>query len=236
MKKYILIISLFLFLPVQNSPGQDAGIKLYLGAGSVRMEEMKYLQEFILSTYPVEGKITSSFPPFSAFSVLVFKQLFEQIRIGGGYSFSTTGGKSSYSDYSGSLITEMAATSHRLGAYLSYSVWGGELLDLSLYGKAEACMSDLFIQSNYTIASYTNILQNKYRAISPAGTVGAELSFRIKSYALGLSAAYLVDLTGELKEKEEGNPLLDPNDFERTLHSDWTGWQLQFSVQIPFRF
>jgi len=137
MRRFFLIISLLILLPMQNSLGQDIGIKIYLGAASVRMDDMKYLQEHILSTYPVDGKITSSFPPFTSASIIVFKQLYEQIRIGGGYSFSTTGGKSSYTDYSGSLSTEMSATSHRLGAYLSYSVWGGDRIDLSLYGKAD---------------------------------------------------------------------------------------------------
>ncbi len=167
MRKFILITGLLLLLPLERSQGQDHGFKFYLGAGSVRMEEMKYLQEFILSTYPVEGKITSSFPPFTAFSLVVFKQLYEQIRIGGGYSFSTTGGKSSYSDYSGSLITEMTATSHRLGAYLSYSVWGGEHLDLSLYGKAEACMSDMLILSYINIASLTNTFKTNTEPLVP---------------------------------------------------------------------
>jgi len=236
MRRFFLIISLLILLPMQNSLGQDIGIKIYLGAASVRMDDMKYLQEHILSTYPVDGKITSSFPPFTSASIIVFKQLYEQIRIGGGYSFSTTGGKSSYTDYSGSLSTEMSATSHRLGAYLSYSVWGGDRIDLSLYGKAEALLSDLSINSSYTILSYTNSMFNKYRAISPAGTVGAELSYKLKKIALGLSAAYLVDLTGGLKEKDEGNPLLDPNDSEKTLSSDWTGWQVQLSVQIPLRY
>jgi len=236
MKKYILILGLLLLLPVQNSLGQDIGFKLYLGAASVRMDDMKYLQEHILSTYPVEGKITSSFPPFTSVSLIVFKQLYEQIRIGGGYSYSTTGGKSSYLDYSGSLFTEMSATSHRLGAYLSYSLWGGEHLDLSLYGKAEACMSDLSIHSSYSIQNYSNSVYNKYRAISPAGTVGGEISYRFKKFALGLSASYLVDLTGNLKEKDGGNSLLDPNDTERTLSSDWTGWQIQLSAQIPLKF
>jgi len=236
MRKYILFSGLLLLLMVQHSPGQDIGFKFYFGAASVRMDDMKYLQEHILSTYPVEGKITSSFPPFTSLSLIVFKQFYEQIRIGGGYSFSTTGGKSSYTDYSGSLFTEMSATSHRLGAYLSYSLWGGEHLDLALYGKAEACLSDLSIQSSYNLQNFSNGIFKQYRALSPAGTVGAEISYTLKKISIGLSASYLVDLTGELKEKDGGTSLLDPNDTERTLSSDWTGWQLQLSAQVPLRF
>lgn len=54
-----LLLSLFL-------PGlmaQNLGFTVSGGLASQRMDDLKYLQDYILSTYPVEGKITSSFPP-----------------------------------------------------------------------------------------------------------------------------------------------------------------------------
>ncbi|MDF1575319.1 MAG: hypothetical protein P1P86_09035 [Bacteroidales bacterium] len=232
---YMILLTLVL-LAVPPAHGQDGGIKFSLGVAAVRMDDLKALQKHILSTYPVEGKITSSFPPFTSSSVIVFKQLFEQIRIGGGYSYSTTGGKSSYADYSGTLYTEMSATAHRLGAYLSYSVWSGEHPELSIYGKVEANLSDITIQSSYTILGLSNTIFNKYRSISPIGTVGTELSYKIKNFTLGVSAAYLVDLTGDLKNVDGADPLVNPGDRERVLTSDWTGWQVQLSARIPLRF
>jgi hypothetical protein len=236
-KRFINMIAVaMLLLSAQHSLGQGGGFILGAGGASFRMNDLKYLQEHILSTYPVEGKITSSFPPFTNASLTVFKQLYDHIRLGGTYSYSTTGSKSSYADYSGSIYTEMNATSHRLGAYLSYIVLGGDRLDLSLNGHLDANFTNLTIQSYYTIYNFTDGLSNKYRSISPSVSVGGELMYKINKVSLGLEAGYLVDLKGDLKDTDDGDPLLDPNDTSRVLSSDWTGWYAQLKLQVGLDF
>ncbi len=236
-KRLINMIALtMLLISAQHSLGQGGGLILGAGGASFRMNDMKYLQEHILSTYPVEGKVTSSFPPYTNASLTVFKQLYDYIRLGGTYSYSTTGGKSSYADYSGSIYTEINAVSHRLGAYLSYIVLGGDRLDLSLNGHLDANFTNLTIQSYYTIYSFTDGLSNKYRSISPSVSVGGELMYKIKSVSLGLEGGYLVDLKGNLKDTDDGDPLADPMDTSRVLSSDWTGWYAQLKVLIGLKF
>ena len=232
-KRIIYSIALaVLLVSAQNSLGQDWGVTFSAGVASSQMNDLKYLQEHILSTYPVEGKITSSFPPFTSASITMFKQLYDHIRIGGGYSYSTTGGKSSYADYSGDISTEMNATSHRLGAYLSYLVLGGDRLDLSLNGSLEANLTSLSIQSYYEIFNYSNGMSNNYRSLSPSVSAGGELMYTMKKISLGMEAGYLVDLKGDLKDTDDGDPLVDPNDTERVLSSDWTGWYVQLKALI----
>ena len=225
-----------LLISVQHSLGQDYGFSLAAGAASFRMDDMKYLQEHILNTYPVEGKITSSFPPFTSASFTVFKQLYDHIRVGGRYNYSTTGGKSTYADYSGNIYTEFDAVSHRLGAYLSYLVLGGDRLDLSLNGSLDANYSTMTIQSYYTIFNYSDGMSNKYRSISPSIAVGGELMYKLKKLSLGVDAGYLVDLKGTLKDTSDGDPLLDPNDLDRELSTDWTGWYVQLKGLIWLDF
>jgi len=232
---YMIVLAMLL-VSAQHSLAQDGGISIAAGAASFRMGDMKYLQEHILSTYPVEGKITSSFPPFTAASITVFKQLYDHIRVGGRYNYSTTGAKSSYADYSGDIYTEFNAVSHRLGAYLSYLVLGGDRIDLSLNGSLDANYTSMTIQSYYTIFSYSDGLSNKYRSISPSIAVGGELMYKLKKLSLGMEAGYLVDLKGNLKNTSDGDPLLDPNDLDRVLSSDWTGWYLQLKTLIWLDF
>lgn len=225
-----------LLLSGQNAICQDFGFTFSAGLASYRMGDMKYLQEHILNSYPVEGKITSSFPPYTSASGSVFKQLYDHIRVGGAYSFSTTGGKSSYADYSGNIYTEMDATSHRLGAYLSYLVLGGDRLDLGLIGSLDANFTSLSIQSYYTILNFSDGLSNQYRSISPSVTAGGELLYKLNKISLGMEGGYLVDLKGNLKGTSGGDPLQDPNDLDRVLTSDWTGWYAQLKVLIWLDF
>ena len=232
---YMIALAMLL-VSAQHSLAQGGGISIAAGAASFRMGDMKYLQEHILSTYPVEGKITSSFPPFTTASFTVFKQLYDHIRVGGRYNYSTTGAKSSYADYSGDIYTEFNAVSHRLGAYLSYLVLGGDRIDLSLNGSLDANYTSMTIQSYYTIFNYSDGLSNKYRSISPSIAVGGELMYKLKKLSLGMEAGYLVDLKGNLKDTSDGDPLLAPNDLDRVLSSDWTGWYLQLKTLIWLDF
>ena len=232
---YMIVLAMLL-VSAQHCLAQNGGISIAAGAASFRMGDMKYLQEHILSTYPVEGKITSSFPPFTTASFTVFKQLYDHIRVGGRYNYSTTGAKSSYADYSGDIYTEFNAVSHRLGAYLSYLVLGGDRIDLSLNGSLDANYTSMTIQSYYTIFNYSDGLSNKYRSISPSIAVGGELMYKLKKISLGMEAGYLVDLKGDLKDTSDGDPLLDPNDLDQVLSSDWTGWYLQLKTLIWLDF
>ncbi|MBE9518290.1 MAG: hypothetical protein IMY68_06955 [Bacteroidetes bacterium] len=232
---YMIVLAMLL-VSAQHSLAQNGGISIAAGAASFRMGDMKYLQEHILSTYPVEGKITSSFPPFTTASFTVFKQLYDHIRVGGRYNYSTTGAKSSYADYSGDIYTEFNAVSHRLGAYLSYLVLGGDRIELSLNGSLDANYTSMTIQSYYTIFNYSDGLSNKYRSISPSIAVGGELMYKLKKLSLGMEAGYLVDLKGNLKDTSDGDPLLDPKDLDRVLSSDWTGWYLQLKTLIWLDF
>jgi len=236
-KRPATLIALVMFLGLSATVlGQTYGLTISAGAATSRMNDMKYLHEHILGTYPVEGKITSSFPPYTSVTLSGFKQLYDQIRIGGAYSYTTTGAKSSYADYSGNISTEMTAISHRVGAFISYRVLGGNRLDLSLNGRMDANITSLTIQSYYEIYTYYNGASNKYRSISPSASVEAELMYNLKGFSLGMIAGYLADLAGDLKDVESGNALLDPNDLEHTLVSDWTGWYVQLKAQIWLKF
>jgi len=231
-----MITLTMLLVSAQNTLGQGGGLSIAVGGATFQMDDLKYLQEHILSTYPVEGKITSSFPPYTTISITGFKQLYDHIRVGVGYSYSTTGGKSSYVDYSGYINTEMYATSHRMGAYLSYLVLGGDRLSLSLNGRVDANITTLNLESYYTIYNFGNAISDKYRSLSPSVTLGTELMYKFEKFSFGLEGGYLIDIKGDLKESDNGDPLLDPNDIERVLNSDWTGWYLQFKVLIWLNF
>lgn len=228
----IMTLAAFLTLPGPGVLAQKIGFSVSAGMASQRMDDLKYLQQYILSTYPVEGKITSSFPPFTNVSVNLVWQWYDHIYIGGGYSFSTTGGKSSYTDLTGSISTEINASSHRLGAFLSYYILGGERLSLSLYGRVDANLSSVEIGSGVNIVGRTSRIYNHYRSISPSITAGLEFMYNFSSFSLGLDAGYLVDLAGNLHNTETDEDLFDPSDRDRILTSDWTGWYAGIKARI----
>ncbi len=233
--KYIFLgFLMLLFFP--GAMAQKIGVSVTAGIASQRMDDLIYLQKHILSTYPVEGNITSSFPPFTLVSANLVKEWYDHIHIGGGYSFSTTGGKSSYSDQTGSISTEIDVTAHRLGATLSYFILERERLVLGLNGRVDVSLSTVIIESGINVLGLTNRIYNQYRSISPLATAGLELLYKFNGFSLGMDAGYLIDIPGDLRHSDDDDALFDPNDRERILTADWTGWHAGIKALVWLNF
>lgn len=232
MRKW-LILTLVLVLGVSTLKGQRYGIELGAGLQSARMDDMKYLQDLILEAYPVPGKHISSFPPYVTATFGFRRQLFPAAELGVAYANSNTGARTNYSDYSGSISTDFKVRSNRLGAMVSYRLVGETLAVLNAYGKAEVNYTTMSISTLYVINnSFSDRDYYEYRSLSPSISGGLEFFFQLESASLGLDASYMADIPGKFKEKDSGNELLDPNDRDRALTSDWTGWRIQVKVVI----
>ena len=224
-RRYCMGIAL-LVIVFTGVSAQRTGVSVMLGGAAVKMDDMKYLMDIILESYPVEGAIITSFPPYFSGSVNVLHQFYPHLRAGAGYTYTSTGARADYSDYSGSISTDMFIVSHRLGLSLNYSLIGTDRLDLSLYGRLDANYSSMEIISTIYVSNSTSIGKYTYGSISPNGSAGLEFLYKFKDSAIGIEGGYLVDLPGKLKDRETDSELLDPNDSQRVLTTDWTGWRI----------
>lgn len=215
---------------------QETGIEAGFGMAGNRMDDMKHLQEFIVGNYPVEGKIISSFPAYTTGSIGLVRQIFPTVQIGAGYAFSAAGGKSNYTDYSGSISTNMEANSHRLGAWVSFAFLGNERYDLSIYGRLDANITQININSSVYALGYSESVIHKYGSVTPTGMAGLTFYVHFKGISLGVDGGYRVDLPGKLNNREDGDEFKDPVDPQRVLTTDWTGWCAQAKVQFWLNF
>jgi hypothetical protein len=213
---------------------QNFGLQAGFGMHASRMDDMKYLQKYFLESYPVEGKIISSFPVYTMGSLRIVKQLSPALKIGAGYALAITGGRSNYTDYTGSINSDMLASSHRLGAYVSYAVFGGEWYDIAIYGQLDANYTLMGITTTLYVLGYQDGVVYKYASITPSGTAGLEFLFHLNDFTIGLNGGYQVDKPGKMEDRDSGKDLKDPHDSERILTSDWTGWMAQLTVLIWF--
>lgn len=223
LKLIVLVAILLISLP--ESRAQDKGLMAAFGAATFQMDDMKYYQEYILGNYPVEGEIISSFPVYYSGSLGYFKKIYPHIKIGAGYTYTTTGAKSDYTDFSGNLHTTMSAVSHRIGGFISYIFMGTDKLDLSLFGRVDANISTMEVGTYLYAGGVSSGVYSKYRAVSPNGSAGLELLYRIGDFGIGIEGGYLLDLPGKLNDTESSSKLYDPEDPRRVLTSDWSGWR-----------
>lgn len=227
----ILVLALAVFTAPRVLSQNNA---IWIGAGiqTSKMDDMKYLQELILETYLVEGKILSSFPTYVMGSFGFMHQWYPSVRIGAGYGYSSTGAKSNYTDYSGYVTTLMNAVSHRAGGHGSYSVLAGEWYELSLYGRLDVKYTMMDVTSSFYALGSSGITTNKYSSVSMGGAAGLELLIHLKNYSFGVEGGYEKDAPAKLSNRESKEELIDPNDLDRVLTSDWTGWYVQLKFLL----
>ncbi len=230
MRKKLLFLVILTLLFVPGARAQNNALYAGFGLQASRMDDMKYLQNLIMDTYPVEGKVISSFPTYITGSLGILQQYNPTLRIGGGYSYSATGAKSNYTDYSGYIGTEMQATSHRIGAVAAYSVLGWDWFELSVYGRLEVKYTSMEVTSSINALGHTDQISNKYRSISPGASAGLEFMIHLKELSIGAEGGYEIDAPGKLSYQDSKDDLLDPRDQNRVLTSDWTGWCAQVKL------
>ena len=230
------VLILLLILTSQKADGQKNALWVGGGIQISSMDDMKYFQEFILESYPVEGKIISSFPAYTMGSFGWINQRSPLIRIGAGYGFSATGAKSNYTDYTGYITSLINVVSHRVGAFASYSVLGGNWYELSVIGRFEVKYSKVDATSNLYALGAAGFTENSYRSWSPGGAGGVEFLIHLKNYSFGLEGGYDIDAQGKLSKRENNEELKDPNDPARVLTTNWTGWyaQAKFILWLDF--
>ncbi|MCK4748886.1 MAG: hypothetical protein KAT15_17655, partial [Bacteroidales bacterium] len=182
--------------------------------------------------YPVEGKVITSFPAYAMGSLGIVKQVFPMVRIGAGYAYAATGGRRNYTDYSGSISTDIEASSHGLGAWVSYAVVSGKRYDLSIYGRGDANITRMKIAHSIYASGYSDSFRSSLGSVSPAGTAGLELFLHFNEFSIGMDGGYTLERPGKLSHRDGGEELTDPVDPQRVLTSDWTGWRLQIKAMI----
>ena len=236
MKKHRFLTVWLIITPLlmPDARAQESGVYVTLGGASYRMGDMKYLQNLLLEQYPVEGRITSSFPAYGAASVGLVRRVLPHLTAGAGYSYTTTGGRSNYTDYSGRVTTELTLVSHSLGAWFSYGYLDPGPFEFSIYGAMQGNLSSMDLISAIYVPGYTSGVRQDFRSFSPHLSAGLEVLVRLGDISAGLHGGYLVDLTGELKDRETGSPLEDPRERGRILTSDWTGWRAGLRLILWF--
>lgn len=229
--KNIAAILLLLTLFLKDARAQDFGVELGIGVATSQMDDLKYLQDYLMVHFPIPGEITSSFPAYTLISVGVVKQLNRPIRIGGLYAHTSTGGRANYTDYSGNYDIEITAISSRIGAILSYTILYGNQYTLAGYGQLGANISRVEVEESVHLRYGSDWHTDKYKAINPCGSAGLELMFDLNLVSLGISGGYQVDLLRDLEYKESGNVFDKPlYQGDRELKADWTGWRARAKI------
>jgi len=229
MKVKIVIILLSLF---QLSFSQK--LEFYFGSGinNSSQDELKSLEESWLKVIEVPAKITDNFPSTPSYSGIV-KLRFKWFYVGYQYSFTSTGSRISYSDYSGNLTYDFICSSHKFGPSVTFNIAKKNHIYLNLYSHFPIILSKVTIKEVFEI--YTEKQENKtnFSSMSFGYNPGVELIYKFSRYNIGSRVSYLIDSKGIIyRSNNSDNYLLNFDD--QKVHTNWSGYQIEilFGVNL----
>jgi hypothetical protein len=227
-----LAVLLLAFLVFHAARGQLT-ISGDAGYGSFRMKDMKLFQEQVRAGYPVDARVTASFPSYWYYEGSAKWFIGSKFQLGGSFAYGSTGGRVYYSDYSGRIGSDqlLSYQSYRLVVSMQKNFLGRKLMvegDL----RPGITISDLMIKSYYTLSGASQETESVFHStnliIQPTVSLGTRFGFfgvhGFVGYNLSLAQGSLTSTDGTILQNSRGD-----------VHADWSGLRAGGGLSVFFK-
>ena len=200
------------------------------GYGTFAMKDMHKFQELILTQSIVKPKVTDAFPGqviYQASTIYTFRR---GLFLGLSYQFGSTGGRVTYSDYSGSFYADQLLRYTQLSINLGQSMQVGRNLSLRVDVQPGATFSKLHYKSLIKIGEAKVEESAKFHSINWIAEPTFTLLKQWGNWGARLSVGYHIDgYSGKLKVK--GGDAWLTNGYD-PVHADWNGLRTTLGVAV----
>lgn len=230
MKKQLIFIVLFIFSVSVFAQEWSFGAKL--GMGSYNMVELKNFQRYRLRQTDLPLKTTESYPVSPVYSAEVaLKNILYLDKIGIFYTFSSTGSRSTVSDYSGRIDLDAIVNGNQLGLSFLKNTYQKNRFSCGIYFDASWIFSTLKVKDYLQITSPSKITDKETYRFNSNG-IGAELgmaaTYRLSPFSIQLNVGYLHDFPGKLYLDGNKDQWLAVENSE--IKTAWSGFRMGLQV------
>lgn len=207
---------------------QAQGIKLSaeINYGTYRMQSLKEFQT-PPSGYYIPLKVVDDFPGFVGFKMHALYPISNKFSTGIYAGFSTTGGKTAYSDYSGSASNTIVCRGYSVGSYNEVKVREFGSYSLAATFLMGVIVNDATFATKGQAMFYTYEDEEKFKSVNMMFNPGASLTRTFDLFFLRALISYEFNFAGDLKSKENGDHLLNFND---PVKVQWDGLRVGLAV------
>lgn len=214
--------------------GQGSSVRFKIGYGTYQMNQLKDLQKAIVTTLPVRGKATQSFPAYWNFQMKYLYKTSDKNRIGAFIDYASTGGRIAYSDYSGELKVDNVVSRYGLGVSEEYVLAQKDALSLSGLIEASALYSRLMMDSFVKINDQSQKDLAKLKSLGLALEPGLLGEGKISKMTIGLSVGYQLSFCKPFHLKGERKAILTNTETNKKVNPNWSGIRLGATIGINF--
>jgi hypothetical protein len=226
--RYIFI--LLYFLPI--AAAAQFSISFGTGRGSFSMTDLRNQQLSVRNAMPVKAKVISSFPDYWFYNGGM-KWAFENgIMFGADGSYTSSGGRLYYSDYSGKIIYDQTVKSFSVSTLIGKIFkLNGESVTLQCYlmvGTTFSKYDDHYSEQSDFSRDNKFELSGKSRFMQPVINLSKRFGFVAANVSLGY---YQTVIPGNLSMTSSGSQ--PSNGYSFT--ADWSGLRVGCGLSFYFR-
>lgn len=215
---------------------QRLSVGVGVGYGSYSMGTLKEFQSWRLQQSSLPLKTTENYPiaPFYRAEVALRDFWFFD-KLGLFYAFSSTGARSTMSDYSGRVNLDALINSNQLGLTLQKDFFHVGPLSMGVYVDGSWLISSLQANDYLKLEEPANTSEKEtydFRAKGYSVEPGIAMKYGIKPLVFQLTLGYLLDFSGKLYTKGNKNQWLQIN--QTVIEPEWSG--LRLGLQCAFVF
>lgn len=231
MKKTIYLMA-FLVTTVVEA---QVELSFSVGYGSYSLADIREYQNFIKTSFPVsDAKVTDEFPSYYLYQISGKTPVSESAMIGLTISYGSTGGRVSYSDYSGMLLAEQLLNYYEitLSAGPYFSLPHNFMLFVDF--KPGITITKLELTGSQSIQTFKSTESNLFRSINIGFQPTLSLSKRVGYIGASVFASYQATIVnGKLKFIENKDLYLVDNRSQE-VYAIWDGVRFGLGISCYF--
>lgn len=226
----ILVLSISL-----HATGQGR-LAFSIGYASYNQADLKEFQEDLLTEYPVDAKITESFPPYWHYDGSFDYLLNNEFIVGLVATYGSSGGRTHYEDYSGEIRNDMLLNYVSIGAVLGIvlnpeeSQW-----QLSLELTPAISFSKMKLKFYNRVGTEQDFRNYSFKSTNWTLQPSLHLTRKLKNFGLNLQAGYCGTIVkGDVfLDGGYGAYLVNDSSGEK-IHIDWSGFRIALGLSYTF--
>jgi len=198
-----------------------------VGYGTYSMETLKDFQAWRLQQTALPLKTTENYPAASFYRAeIAVNDWWVFDKMGVFYAFSSTGGRSTMSDYSGRIDFDALINGNQLGLTIQKDFYSKNNWSTGFYMDGSWLLSTLKVKDHLELVSPSKIVQKesyRFNAKGFSAEPGFALKYKLSPLMLQISLGYLLDFSGKLYLEGTKQQWLEIN--HTAVEPQWSGFR-----------
>ena len=230
-----ITIFCYLVLTVTLVSAQHTSIRLRMGQGWYRMEELRGLHEdFIEMSSPLAVKSTSTFPAHLN-TQLQFVNHSPNGRAAGGFvwSHSSTGGRLAYSDHTGELLSDQLLRTEGIGGFFECALPVTSHVFVVPNAQLLMTFTSLEAEEYLSVYGHSSSATAVFNAIGAGMSLGMALRYQRKSWSVEANLGYHLSTAEGFYGVDESAKLVRTAN-QASVSPQWDGLRLGLTIGKSF--